>query len=374
MTLFNDESQATEPNAAGASTWFGGRLPGIWLLLAGGLLLRLVIAYLIAPGQGLSIDLKNFDDWARTLADSGPGGFYQNAQFAGYPPGYMYILWPIGLLGRALAPMLGVTEYDAVFALLKLPAILADIAIGYLMFRAARRWFGGSSGLVPAALYLFVPATWYESALWGQIDSVGMLFVLGGLLLLIEGWSEWSVVTLLLAVVIKPQYAVGLLVAAPILLRRHLLARGSGPVPIPRGWNGRLDGWLGGLFTRRQGIVRLVSCAVVGSLTVTLVLLPWDIWLYAPASLAGIPGVGQVAGFVGLLSARAGDYPVLTANAFNAWALVGPIPLFSELSRTFIWAQEAEDNTTRAARVVATSVLSFMGAAFRGIAVWSNSG
>jgi hypothetical protein len=80
---------------------------------------------------------------------------------------------------------------------------------------------------------------------------------------------------------------------------------------------------------------------VVGTLTFVVALLPFDIWLYAPDSLAGIPGVSYIAGFLGLVSARAGDYPFLTANAFNAWALVGPIPLFSELSRTFIWAYDS---------------------------------
>jgi hypothetical protein len=341
LTLFRADSQTPGPDSAASAPRFLDRLTSIWPLLAAGLLLRLVIAYLIVPGQGLAIDLRNFDDWARTLADYGPGGFYQNAQFAGYPPGYLYFLWPIGIIGRVLAPVFGVTEYDTVFALLKLPAILADVAIGYLLYRAGRRWFGARAGLVAAALYLFVPATWYESAVWGQVDSVGMLFLLGGLLLLIEGWSEWSVALLLFAIIIKPQYAVGLIVAAPILLRRHLIVRGSGPVPVTHGWNARLDGWLDGLFTRRQGFERLVSCAVVGTLTFVVALLPFDIWLYAPDSLAGIPGVSYIAGFLGLLSARAGDYPFLTANAFNAWALVGPIPLFSELSRTFIWAYDS---------------------------------
>jgi 4-amino-4-deoxy-L-arabinose transferase-like glycosyltransferase len=341
LTLFSADSQTAELDSAGSRPRLRDRLVSIWPLLAAGLLLRLVIAYLIVPGQGLSIDLKNFDDWALTLADYGPGGFYQHAQFAGYPPGYLYFLWPIGIIGRMLAPTFGATEYDTVFAVLKLPAILADIAIGYLLYRAGRRWFGLRAGLVAAALYLFVPATWYESAVWGQVDSVGMLFLLGGLLLLIEGWSEWSVALLMFAIVIKPQFAVGLLVAAPVLLRRHLFVRGSGPVPLAHGWNARLDGWLGGLFTRRQGFVRLLSCAVVGALAIVLALLPFDIWINAPESLAGIPVVSHVAGFVGLLSARAGDYPVLTANAFNAWALVGPFPLFSELSRTFVWAYDS---------------------------------
>ncbi len=33
----------------------------------------------------------------------------------------------------------------------------------------------------------------------------------------------------------------------------------------------------------------------------------------------------------------ANRYPVLTANAFNGWALVGPTPLSFELSRDFLW-------------------------------------
>src|ERR1700693_4764601 len=135
LTLFSADSQTADPDSAGSRPRLRDRLVSIWPLLAAGLLLRLVIAYLIVPGQGLSIDLKNFDDWALTLADYGPGGFYQHAQFAGYPPGYLCFLWPIGIIGRMLAATFGATEYDTVFALLKLPAILADIAIGYLLYR-----------------------------------------------------------------------------------------------------------------------------------------------------------------------------------------------------------------------------------------------
>jgi hypothetical protein len=164
-----------------------------------------------------------------------------------------------------------------------------------------------------------------------------MAFVLAALLALVTGWSEVTVALIVFAVIIKPWYALAIVIIAPVLLRRHLFARGSGPVPEVSGRLAALDRALGGWFTKRQGWERLVSCAVVGFVTGVLALLPFDMWVYAPADLAGIPVVGYIAGFVQQTLQAAGMFPVLTANAFNAWALVGPIPLFSELSRTFIW-------------------------------------
>ena len=45
------------------------------------------------------------------------------------------------------------------------------------------RWFAGrpraaTLALAAAALYLFNPVTWYDSAIWGQVDAFGALFSL----------------------------------------------------------------------------------------------------------------------------------------------------------------------------------------------------
>ena len=69
--------------------------------------------------------------------------------------------------------------------LLKIPAIVADIALAALLYGAARRWFGGRAGLLAAAIYLFIPVTWYDSALWGQVDAVGTLVMVAALVLLV---------------------------------------------------------------------------------------------------------------------------------------------------------------------------------------------
>src|SRR5437588_9450188 len=142
-------------------------------VLGAGLLLRLWLAYVVFPGQGFASDIRLFAGWARSLAATGPGAFYASDPTANYPPAYVYVLW---LLGR-------VAPGDALGPLLKLPAILADVGIAALLARLGGRWLGWRAGVAAAALYLFIPATWYDSALWGQVDAVSALAMMTALVL-----------------------------------------------------------------------------------------------------------------------------------------------------------------------------------------------
>ena len=297
-------------------------------IVGAGLGLRLVFAYLVFPGAGYPSDLGLFSTWATTLGASGPGSFYASAATADYPPGYLYLLWLIGSIGRVVGEVTGLPPGDVAAALLKTPAILADTAIAIVLYAAGRRWFGPSVGLIAATLYLFVPVTWFDSALWGQIDAVGTLVLIVAVVLLIEGWSEPAVALTVLAVLIKPQYAIALGVVLPVLVRRHLIAVGSGPVPTLGGRLARLDAGLGGLL-RRQGPIRLATSALIGSVALLVPLLPFDIAQFATPSLADVPGIGHVAGLMGLFAQVGGEFSVVTANAYNAWALVGDHPLAS---------------------------------------------
>lgn len=317
------------------------RPPAIVLILLAGLALRLLIAYVLFPGEGLGSDLRLFGRWAQVLVDFGPGGFYSNAGFADYPPGYLWILWLVGLLGNAIAGLIGQSPADVIPVLLKLPAMLADVAIAYLLYRTAVRWRAPRAGLIAAALFLFIPATWYDSALWGQIDSVGSLLLLGAILLLIEGWGEPAVALGILATVTKPQYGIGLVVIAAVLLGRHLVRRGTGPVPKLRGWLAVLDRRLGGWFTSQRGFRRLIACAAVGAVVGILAILPFDLPIKGPVEFWDVPVVGHIAGLVAVVSAAASYYSVLTVNAFNIWALVGPTPLSHALGHDYIWTYDS---------------------------------
>lgn len=298
----------------------------ILAILGSALALRLVLAYVVFPGQGLTADLGLFQSWATTLGQVGPGAFYASAAGANYPPGYLYVLWLLGALAHPLGAIIGVSTNQVLLSLLKLPAIAADIGIGWLLYRAGRRWFGPRAGYVAAVLYLFIPVSWYDSALWGQVDAIGALLMLVTLLLLVDGWSEAAAATASLGVLVKPQDGIVFVVLIPVLIRRHLLRIGSGPTPHLGRWSRALNARLDGLLVD-QGPVRIGTSALVAAVALILPLLPFDIIRLAPASLSDAPVVGHVAGLIGLVVSAGNQFNVLTANAYNAWALVGPSPL-----------------------------------------------
>ena len=281
-------------------------------LLSLGLAARFLLAFALFPMQGYAGDLSQFWQWAQALAANGPSTFYASTPSANYPPAYLYVLWALGIVGNP--------------ALLKLPPMLADIAIGAMAYTLASRWRGQRAGLAAAALFLFLPVSWYDSALWGQVDAVGAAFALAALVLLVDGWSEAALATAVLAVLVKPQYAITLAVVIPVLVRRHLIRIGSGPSPAAGTRTvllGRpLGRPLGGLLLD-QGPVRLVSSAAVAGIVALVLILPFDLAAYVPASLADVPVVDQLAGLAGLFGRLGNEFSVLTANAYNPWALVG---------------------------------------------------
>jgi len=121
--------------------------PALIVLLLGGLALRLTIAYVLFPSSGFESDIASYVSWALTMGEHGPGGFYQNAGFADYPPAYLYLLWPIGLLAAQSAD-----AASAAAGLVKLPPILLDIAVGYVIYRLLLGWAWPGRRAEPLAL------------------------------------------------------------------------------------------------------------------------------------------------------------------------------------------------------------------------------
>ena len=310
------------------------------VILVAGVAFRLALAYVVFPSQGFASDLEQFRSWSVSLAQSGPGSFYHNTTGANYPPGYMYVLWALGDVGGPIGSLLGISAASGTLLLLKLPAIAADAAIAVLLYHVATSWFGGRAGLVAAALYLFVPVTWYDSALWGQVDAVGSLLMLAALVALVDGWSEPATVLAVLSVLVKPQDAVCLVVVVPVLVRRHLLRVGTGPQPDLGARMAAVNSRLGGLL-RDQGPIRLGTSLALGALAGIALLVPFDIESLAPASLSNLPVIGQVAGLISLFGSAAGQFDVLSANAFNGWALVGPDPLSSIAGSGGTWTSDS---------------------------------
>ncbi|MCL2602918.1 MAG: glycosyltransferase 87 family protein [Defluviitaleaceae bacterium] len=170
----------------------------IWVLLGAGLIVRLFAFYSI--DFMFENDIRTFQIWASQLATNGLGGFYKSGIWSDYPPGYLYIL---ALSGVAR----GIFEWELLSPIFNfftfLPAMLADVAIGYVIWRVSRK--ASRYALLFAALWLFNPAVILISSVWGQVESVFLLPLFVSLVLLREKRLLLSYILYGVAILIKPQ-------------------------------------------------------------------------------------------------------------------------------------------------------------------------
>ncbi len=244
------------------------------MILLAGLALRLALAPLGAhPG-----DLPVLTRWAVALNERGYLGVYL-ASDANYPPLALLLIggsgWVYGLAssGAPSGPLWLLT--------LKLPAILADLAVMLLL---ARRVGGKRRALWLIASLAFNPAMLVMSAWWGQLDSVYVAFTLLAVLAASGGQPLWAGVALGAGVMVKLQAAA----VAPVVLLATIR-----PPSLP---------------TRPRG--RLVRLALGTALPVALGLGPFVLTGQAELVLRRI-----VVALVG-----APGWP--TVNALNLWYLL----------------------------------------------------
>jgi len=299
----------------------------ILIVLALGLAFRLILAQVL-PGSGFKVDLDAFRYWADNLARDGLFGFYQRDFFHDYTPGYMYFLALVGHLEgfvRAVrdllagVPVLGwladipplsmAGTADRGTDLIKLPAIVADLVLGWLAWSMARELGAGRRAAVAAgAIVVFNPITWVDSVVWGQVDSVGVVFLLLGVRELWRDRPERAAAFTVIAAIIKPQLGILIPVVAAVTIRRALFPTGAHGVELAPGEPGGPDqGRTTTAWERRtRGPVRILTTGLAGLITA--------IALSVPFGLSLVDLAVQVA-------TAAGGYPYLTVNAYNPWAL-----------------------------------------------------
>ncbi|HEY2917006.1 MAG TPA: phospholipid carrier-dependent glycosyltransferase [Candidatus Limnocylindrales bacterium] len=271
-----------------------------WAILVGLLGLGLAFRFLILlalPGSGFGVDISSFQYWASNLASEGLSGFYDRPFFHDYTPGYLYVLWVIGQIGN----LFGGGPGD----LIKIPPILCDIALGYLAWSMTRE-LGGSERSARIAAFIVVvnPVTWLDSALWGQVDSVGVVVLLLSLRELWRDRPERSAVLAMLAALIKPQLGILIPIVAAVTIRRALWPAGGYGDDDPASILGRgATAW----ERRVTGPIRILTTGLAGLLTAVVLSLPFGL---------SIPGL------IAQLFKTAAGYPYLSVNAYNPWALV----------------------------------------------------
>lgn len=303
------------------STGLQGAVGAVLIALAIGLAIRLILLYLL-PGSGFGPDLASFRFWANDLATNGLAGFYQRDFFHDYTPGYLYVLWLVGTVGKALG---GIGD------LIKIPPILADLGIAYLVWSMARELGVRDRLAVVAALVVAVnPVFWFDNVVWGQVDSFGVLFLMLGLRSLWRDQPERAAIFAVIAAVVKPQLGILIPVVAIVTIRRALR-------PVPKDPDVLASaGRFAALEARTGHPVRILTTAVAGYLAALALCLPFGLSVLQLSPTP--PFIGS--GLVEQIALAGGGYPYLTVNAYNTWALV-PSDLGLSLANSGQWACDA---------------------------------
>lgn len=236
------------------------------LLLLAAAIVRL--AGLLGPGH--YGDLFAFMTWAEDAARDGLGGYYGSGGNSNYPP-MLYLLWPLGL---------ALDDGALVFAIRTL-SIPFDLALGALLFVVARgETRRERDGLLAAGFYLLNPAVVLCGPMWGQVDGMGALPMVGALVAVARGRVVSAGVLAVVAGLVKPQFGVAAFVLAGVALF-----------------------WL----RSPDGVRRAALLALAALVTFVVVLVPL--------------GLGPMS-YLDLMGETFRRYPVHSGFAFNPWGAV----------------------------------------------------
>ncbi|WP_425803554.1 hypothetical protein ACHOLT_18205 [Desulfitobacterium sp. Sab5] len=262
----------------------------IFTILCIGLLWRISLATWVT---GHPYDLSTFLNWANTAANRFSQfytGLSTGRSASDYPPLYIYVLY---LIGKAIS-ISWLSPYAVL--LLKLPSILADILTGYLIYKLAEKHLTWEKSALLSAFYLFNPAIFINSTVWGQVDSFFTLIIVTAVILLTEQKIGLAAVFFTAAILMKPQGIIFIPVLGFELIRQL-----------------------------KQKNWKIVFKAILAAMLTTVILvLPFSI-------------NGGVSWILKLYTGTLGEYPYASVNGFNLYSLFG-LNFVKDTAKGFIFS------------------------------------
>lgn len=173
----------------------------IFILVTISILFRL--SFMTLPS--FELDESAYRIWTQRLVSLGFSNFYSKDMFTNNPLGGLYAFWFMGLLKQILFP--GIDFLSKNFDIfLKIPANVADIFSGFLIYKIIRKRINERWAIIGFLLFVFNPAIFFNSSVWGQYDGLSTVFlILGTYLLLTKEVPSLSVISFTISWAIKPQ-------------------------------------------------------------------------------------------------------------------------------------------------------------------------
>jgi len=185
------------------------------IILFLGLILRLFLVF----QPGFEADIAYWKSWSLAASDKGIVWLTQNTNY-NYPAGFALILWLMAKTYRLFADPANFQQYwqanNYLFLLLsKLPSIICDLVAAWGIYHLLRRpkllnlpKNSSRLALPLTAAFLFHPVVFYDGAWWGQVDSVGVAFVLLALIFLARNQPTLATIFIISGFMLKLQVIV----------------------------------------------------------------------------------------------------------------------------------------------------------------------
>lgn len=222
------------------------------------------------------IDMNSWQAWTARLVEVGPNHFYTPGYFADYFPGYLYILWVLGLIFKIFS----ISIFSNEFAItLKLITNVFDIGSAFLIYRIVLK-YKSSWAKTAGLLYLANPALIFNSSVWGQVDGILTFFLVLSVYTIVElrKLTLWCITTAI-AILVKPQ-ALALLPLMFVYILRN--------------------------FAFKKTVLATIAIPIL-LITLSLPFFPQD----------------PILGLFKLLKSTAEGYKYTSLYAFNFWSIVG---------------------------------------------------
>lgn len=201
----------------------------LMVLFTVALLMRFIIS--IGDYRG---DVKNHIAWGKNLYTNGFIGFYERefpkrygTANPNYPPFANYVFFASYILYEGVKNLIfwlnmhiGLFPSKLIFifdnpnllpTFFKIGAILADFGIAWLVYLFGQKIVkkkNPSLPLILSLLVLFNPAFFYNSAWWGQVESIPIFFTLAAIYSFFFGKNQWLPVIFLSMALLSKQTAI----------------------------------------------------------------------------------------------------------------------------------------------------------------------
>lgn len=189
------------------------------LILLLGLILRIATMFYSFQFRE-NTDVLRYKDWGRIAFLYNLEETYRNTHLEfgtlanNQPPGSLYVISSTYYAQIQVAKLFlkifnieeGAVAWMNVqlpYAFLRLPSLLADLIIGALIYTIVRSKTTMKNALFSCSLFIFNPVILYNSAFWGQMDSINNMLLLIALFLLMKKSYFFSIFFFLLSFYVK---------------------------------------------------------------------------------------------------------------------------------------------------------------------------